>query len=281
MIPSAAELSNEDFIAIQQLVLARSGIALADSKKTMVSRRLRGRLKALGLSAFSEYRKRLDEDAAEVTACLNAISTNLTAFFRMNRHFELLQAELLPNLLRRNRDRRRLRIWSAGCSSGQEAYSIAMVVCEALERCPAWDARVLGTDLNSEAIELAREGIYREDALEGVSVERLHRFFYRGRGARKGWVRVGEALSRVTTFHVLNLMDGWPMRQRFDVIFCRNVIIYLEPDARASLIERFANVLEPEGYLILGHSESLYYNTNRFKWLGDTVFQLVAPEALS
>jgi len=183
------ELGDAEFETIRRLVGERTGIVLSDAKRDMVYGRLARRLRALGLRRFRDYLARLEAgDAEEMVAFTNALTTNLTAFFREPHHFEFLQQTLLPELLQQQRSSRRLRIWSAGCSTGEEPYSIAMVVRETVPE--DWDVKILATDLDSDVVRHARDGIYRAERVEGLSRERLRRWVRRGKGDKADWVRM-------------------------------------------------------------------------------------------
>ena len=268
------ELGDAEFETIRRLVGERTGIVLSDAKRDMVYGRLARRLRALGLRSFRDYLEHLQAgDDEEMVAFTNALTTNLTAFFREPHHFEYLQQTLLPALLQHKQGNRRLRIWSAGCSTGEEPYSIAMVVRETVPE--DWDVKILATDLDSDVVRHAREGIYRAERVEGLSRERLRRWVRRGRGDKAGLVRMAPALRQLITFKTLNLMEPWPMRGPFDFIFCRNVVIYFSKDTQRVLFDRFADLLPADGHLFIGHSESLHRVTDRFRLLGQTIYRKV------
>lgn len=250
-----------------------SGIELREGKQMMVYRRLAGRIESLGLRGFSEYLGRIDTDVAEREVCVNLLTTNLTSFFREPAHFTMLAQEVLPERIAANAERRRLRIWSAGCATGEEPWSLAMVVAETLPDLAHWDVRILATDINSNALEVARTGSYSLRAVEGVSTERLHRWFLRGRGDNEGWVTVRPELRRLVTFKPLNLIEPWPMRGPLDVIFFRNVSIYFDRQTGRDVQERMHDLLAPGGYLMVGHSEVLLDLSGATEWLGNTTYR--------
>lgn len=264
--------TEKDFRRLQALVREHTGIALSDAKRELVYSRLARRLRLLNIDSFAGYCEMLEEgDTAELTRFVNAITTNLTAFFREPHHFEYLGGTLLPGLLNQSRFERRLRIWSAGCSTGEEPYSIAMTVKEAVKDVMRWDFRILATDIDSQVLATAAAGIYLEDRLQSLDRERLRRWFAKGINANAGKLRVKRELQDVIDFQQLNLMNAWANLGEFDVIFCRNVVIYFDQQTQRTLFERFAERLRPGGYLFLGHSESLNQFTDRFEAVGKTI----------
>lgn len=271
---SEFQLTDRDFNFIKQFIARQAGIELSDAKRNLVYSRLVRRLRALKLPTFSAYCSHLEEgDQTELEHCVNALTTNLTAFFREAHHFAFLERELLPTLIREKRDKE-LRVWSAGCSTGEEPYSLAMVLSECMPE--NWTVRVLATDLDSSVVATGAAGQYTMDRITGITDTRRKRWFLRGKGAHEGQVRVRPELRDMITFKRLNLQDPWPLRQKFDFIFCRNVVIYFNKDTQRVLFERFAEQLTPGGHLFIGHSETLYRVSDRFKLLGSTVYQRVS-----
>lgn len=265
--------TDKDFRCIQQLVSEHTGIALSDAKQDMVYSRLSRRVRALKLDNFRSYCQLISKEKndQELIEFVNSITTNLTSFFRENHHFEFLRNELLPQLLRDKQDSRRLRIWSAGCSSGEEPYSLAMV---ARESVPAdWDLRILATDLDSNVLARAASGIYDAERVEGLPRERLKRWFRKGVGNNAGKVRLVPELQSLISFKQLNLMKAWPVNGPLDIIFCRNVVIYFDKPTQRILFDRYADLLHENGHLFVGHSESLFKVSERFKLLGKTIYQ--------
>ena len=263
--------TERDFNLLRQVVNEHTGICLSEHKKEMLYSRLSRRLRTLNLNNFFSYYKLLKMDAGEeLLHFINAVTTNLTAFFREPHHFELLKKELLPQLLVKKLISRRLRIWSAGCASGEEAYSIAMVIKEVIPS--DWDVKILATDLDSVVLATAKQGIYDKEKISGVSLARLHRWFKKGTGTQTGWVQVLPELQKLISFKHLNLINRWPMHGHFDIIFCRNVVIYFDKTTQKILFERFANILDNEGCLFIGHSENLFQLSTRFRLLQQTVY---------
>jgi chemotaxis protein methyltransferase CheR len=265
--------TEQDFQRLRALVYEHTRIALSDAKRDMVYSRLAKRLRQLRLESFAQYCDRLDAgDATELGQLVNAITTNLTAFFREEHHFEALARTVLPRLMQKKAPSRRLRLWSAGCSTGEEPYSLAMVVLETLPSASGWDVKILATDIDTNALATASQGIYSAERVHGLAPQRLHRWFRKGTGAQAGLVRVVPALQEMVAFRQLNLNGHWPMQGPFDVIFCRNVVIYFDKVTQKVLFDRFANLLTAEGHLFVGHSESLYNVSNRFELLGKTMY---------
>jgi chemotaxis protein methyltransferase CheR len=268
------QLSQAEFERIRALVREHTGIALSDAKRQLVYGRLSRRLRALRLNSFSEYIKLLERgEPSELEEFTNAVTTNLTSFFREPHHFEYLGQEVLPEALRRNAGQRRMRIWCCAASTGEEPYSIAMVLREAREKLVGWDVKVLATDLDSNVLAHGRRGIYGPDRFSGMAPKRVNRFFAEGteRGERK--LSAVEELRTLITFKQLNLMHEWPMKGPFDAIFCRNVIIYFDKDTQRVLFERMAALQRPGDFLFLGHSESLYRVCDRYELIGRTIYR--------
>lgn len=267
-----------DFSFIRDLVMDRTGISLSDSKRDLVYGRLSRRLRALNLTQFREYCDLLQagNDDEEMTNFVNAITTNLTSFFREDYHFDFLGKTLLPNLMKQkiaaNADKR-IRIWSAGCSTGEEPYSIAMVVKEVLGRDRSWDVKILATDLDTKVLEHGSNGVYEQSRVEGLSKNRLQNWLRKGSGKNDGKVLVSPELRKLITFKQLNLMNEWPMSGPFDLIFCRNVVIYFNKPTQEVLFNRYADYLDDAGHLFLGHSETMFKKTTRFELIGKTVYQ--------
>lgn len=271
--------TEQDFTYLVQLAGTRAGISLSSSKRELVYGRLARRLRELGLKSFKQYCDRLKEgNEEELTQFINAITTNVTSFFRENHHFEFLEEKLFPDLIKKQNglNRPRLRIWSAGCSSGEEPYSISMVLQESIPDIKHWDAKILATDLDSKILNIASQGIYPIQRIETLSLERRKRWFSLGIGGNAGMGKVKSELKQMVTCRQLNLTENWPMQGLFDAIFCRNVTIYFDKPTRIMLLNRFANLLSNDGYLFVGHSESLFGLTDRFRAVGRTIHQKVS-----
>lgn len=266
--------TDADFKWLCKLATEHAGIVLTDAKRQMVYSRLVRRLRPLGLTRFDQYCQRLqDGDKAEFVEFINAITTNLTSFFREPHHFEHLKNTVLPQILRSRGDARRIRIWSAGCSTGEEPYSIAMVVAGAVPGLQAWDIRILATDLDTNVLATAASGVYPQERVSGLSPARIKRWFVKGRGANAGFVCVRPELKNMIRFRQLNLIRPWPVHGPFDLIFCRNVVIYFNKTTQAGLFDRFADVTASDGHLYIGHSETLYRVCDRYESLGQTIYR--------
>lgn len=266
--------TDKDFQRVRTMVLEHTGICLSEIKHDMVYSRLAKRIRALNLASFSEYLDLLnDATHEEMGNFVNAITTNLTSFFREPHHFEYLKNTLLPRLMQENADSRQIRIWSAGCSTGEEPYSLAITVKEAIPDRLGWDVRILATDLDTNVIAKGQSGIYTEERVNGLSKAVLKRWFARGKGPNAGSVRVSPELQEMIIFKQLNLMGSWPVRPGVDIIFCRNVVIYFDKETQKTLFDRYADTLKPDGSLFIGHSETLYKVTDRFNLLGKTIYQ--------
>jgi len=266
------DFTEADFRRVRSLIRARTGIELGAHKQSLVYGRLARRIRALRLSTFRDYLELVADDGTdEAGFFVNAITTNVTEFFRENHHFEYLAQTLLPAVWRRAETTgRRVRIWSAGCSTGEEPYSIAMILRENMPAGSSWNIKILATDLDTDVLAHAREGVYSHDRLGRVSQPRLERHFEPVEG---GALRARDALRSLITFNQLNLMEPWPMSGRFDVIFCRNVVIYFDDATKTNLVRRYREALLPNGHLFLGHSESLVSSDLGFEGCGKTIYR--------
>ena len=265
----------EDFQALRALVKSLTGIHLGEQKRELVYGRLTRRLRALRLRSFAEYRELLSQDERELTELCNAITTNLTSFFREPHHFQYLREQWFASLLGERAAGRRLRIWSSACSTGEEPYSIAMTVLESLPSPERWDVRILATDLDSEVLERARNGVYPAERLSGVSAERQARFFQEPRPARPGSRQITPEVAAMVTFKRLNLMEPLPMKGPLDVIFCRNVVIYFDKDTQRDLFARMSRLQRPGDLLFLGHSESLFKVSESYALIGKSIYRRI------
>lgn len=265
----------EDFQALRVLVKSLTGIHLSEQKRELVYGRLTRRLRALQLRTFAEYRERLQGDGQEMAELCNAITTNLTSFFREPHHFHYLREHVLAPLAADRRGEGRLRIWSAGCSTGEEPYSIAMTVLETLPDPGRWDVRILATDLDSEVLQRARRGIYPVERTANLSPERLQRFFSERQEAGGLTRQIKPEVAALVTFKQLNLIHALPMRGPLDAIFCRNVVIYFDKDTQRELFARIARLQRPGDLLFLGHSESLFKVCDNYGLIGKTIHRRI------
>jgi chemotaxis protein methyltransferase CheR len=267
------EFGNEDFEALRKLVKQITGINLSDQKRELVYGRLARRLRALQLQSFAQYRDVLAQDGGrEIVQFCNAITTNLTAFFREPHHFDYLREQVLAPMAN-SAVTRRLRIWSAGCSSGEEPYSLAMTILEALPDVRRWDVRILATDLDSDVLERGRRGVYAEERLKNLAAQRRSRFFLERRARDGLYYEAAPELKSLITFKQLNLMHPLPMRGPLDAVFCRNVVIYFDKDTQRELFARVAQLQSPGNLLFLGHSESLFKVSEQYALIGKTVYR--------
>jgi chemotaxis protein methyltransferase CheR len=257
------------------LVKSLTGINLSDQKRELVYGRLARRLRALQLRTFAEYRERLKADVQELAELCNAITTNLTSFFREPHHFQYLREHVLAPLAADPHGPRRLRIWSAGCSTGEEPYSIAMTVLEELPDPGRWDVRILATDLDSEVLARARRGVYPAERTGNLSPERLQRFFIERQEAGGLCRQIAPEVAALVTFKQLNLIHALPMKGPLNAVFCRNVVIYFDKDTQRELFARIARLQRPGHLLFLGHSESLFKVCDSYALIGKTIHRRV------
>ncbi|WDE03032.1 protein-glutamate O-methyltransferase CheR [Thalassomonas viridans] len=271
---SALTLNSQEFDFICRYVHERTGIVLGEGKREMVYRRFSRIIRDRGLASFSDYCRLLKANPEqEQTYFINAITTNLTSFFREQHHFDYLGQQELPALLAEN-GQKRLRIWSSACSTGEEPYSIAICLSEAMQgQLSRWDVKVLATDIDSNVLSKAQQGIYDRDKIADLPQEIKSKYFQKGTGSQTDKIRVAGSLSELITFKQLNLLHQWPMKGVFDVIFCRNVIIYFDKDTQQDLFARYYEYLKPGGLLMLGHSESLGEFQKYFDNIGRTIFR--------
>ncbi|HPI93632.1 MAG TPA: protein-glutamate O-methyltransferase [Deltaproteobacteria bacterium] len=270
-------ISDKEFQLFREIIYRETGIHMSDRKRNLVVARLSKRLRFLNLKNFSEYYQYLKEssDAGnEIINLINRVTTNKTDFFREKHHFEFLHDEVLPTLIevaRKGRERR-LRIWSAGCSSGEEPYSIAMTVSDALREERGWDIKILATDLDTEILSKAARGVYSSQQIAPVPVNYITKYLVR---TVEGY-EASKEIKNMITFRKLNLMDRlFPMKRSFDVIFCRNVMIYFNEETKSDLVQKFHLHLKDMGLMFIGHSESLMSMKHLFKFLKHTVYQKV------
>ncbi|WIJ25571.1 CheR family methyltransferase [Devosia sp. RR2S18] len=263
-------LSEREFSRIKNRVYRVAGISLSDAKRTLVISRLSKIVRSLGLASFDAYVDYLEHggSAADGQDFVNALTTNLTRFYREDHHFEHLRS-YVGGLIASKPRSTRLRIWSAGCSTGQEPYTIGLDLLAAFPELKRWDFKILATDIDTAVIAKAAGGIYPENELSGLSAERARPFQRLGNGT----IKVPEAVRELVSFKPLNLIGPWPMKGPFDAIFCRNVAIYFDKPTQGEVFGRFNALLAPEGFLYIGHSENLGSGGDGFRLVGKTIYQ--------
>ncbi|MBG5881641.1 CheR family methyltransferase [Providencia alcalifaciens] len=272
LVPQIEPLTDDEFGRVCRFIHKKSGIVLTMNKKNMVYNRLLKRLRDCNIDNFSDYLRMLEREPlnTEWQAFINALTTNLTAFFREPHHFATL-TDFLKS--RRNSN---INIWCSASSTGEEPYSIAMTVSDVLG-ANAVNAKVVASDIDTEVLEKAKQGIYRIEELKALTALQRQRYFMKGVGEYEGFARVKPALSNMIEFRYLNLTEGdWQLQHRFDAIFCRNVMIYFDKEMQIKLLERFAPLLKPDGLLFIGHSENISQLTKQFVINGQTVYSLAS-----
>jgi len=265
-------ITNDEFERFRALIYRESGISLSDGKRSLVVSRLSKRLRDLDLDTFQQYYGLVTGDAGqdEFTQLLDLISTNKTDFFREPKHFDFLREKILPELA----SARRVRIWSAASSSGEEPYSIAMTLYDGVQAPAQWNSHILASDLSTRVLAKALSGIYDAERVRDLPAETVKRHFLNGHGAATGKVKVKPHLSSMVAFRRINLMDErFPIKSSLDLIFCRNVMIYFDRPTQERLVARFHRYLKPGGYLFIGHSESLQWLDQPFKSIAPTIYK--------
>ncbi len=257
IVPGPFVLTQEDFRRISTILHETAGICLSDAKATLVYSRLAKRLRALGLESFRDYCALIsgEQGVDERQKMLAALTTNVTRFFREPHHFEHLKRAVIEKKAHAIRHGARLRIWSAACSDGQEPYSIAMTILSVLPEAPNLDVRVLATDIDPNMIAAGKAGVYSEDVMSAVPADMRKRWFAPTETSAGRGSRVGDELAELVTFRELNLIGSWPMKGKFDAIFCRNVVIYFQESTQNAIWSRFAPALTPDCRRYIGHSE--------------------------
>ncbi len=271
-------ITNREFSMLQELIHCTSGINLTPSKKSLLVSRLSIRLRELGIHSFAAYYQLLleDESGEEQIKLINRITTNETSFFREPRQFEYLEKTLIPLWQKEAIDGgrgKKIQIWSAGCSTGEEPYSIAMLLLKHFPPGESWRVEILATDISEKVLERAEEGLWDIDKSREIPESLAKRFMLKGRGAQQGKMKAGSEIKSVIRFRKLNLNDrNYPVRGPFDLIFCRNVLIYFDQKSSLRVIHSLLDHLAPSGHLLLGHAESLLGRTNRVRSAIPTVY---------
>ena len=268
----SAILTNTEFSQFQALIYEQVGIALQGDKKTLIVSRLGKRLRQLGLSSYQEYidHVRGKSGKEELTNLLDLVSTNKTDFFREPVHFDFLREQILPTL----QQTRQIRIWSSASSSGEEPYSIAMTLYDAVPNPAQWDFKVLASDISTRVLAKAASGVYEEERVRSLAPELIRRHFLRGKDEQANKVKVKPQISQIVRYRRINLMDeSFPIRSPLDVVFCRNVMIYFDRPTQSRLVSKFYRYLKPGGYLFIGHSESLQWIEHPFHYVAPTIYR--------
>lgn len=264
----SAELSEEQFKKISRLVYRLCGIHLKDGKQAMVKARIMKRLRILHLSSFEEYLSYIEKEKGELGFLIDVITTNKTNFFREPEHFNFLRDEVLPEMTDR-----RLRFWTAACSSGEESFSLAILLNEKLPDKAFKDVKILATDISAKMLEKARRAVYAEDEIRMIPQPLLQKYFVKVHEGPPRAYQVKDDVRSMVRLARLNLMDSWPMKGLFNVIFCRNVMIYFDKPTQQRLINRLWDFLEPGGWLFVGHSEGLSAISHNFSYIRPAVYR--------
>ena len=256
---NALVMSDIDFKAISAIAYKEAGLVFLPEKASLVQSRINRRLRQLKIGSFSEYTAFVESEQglAERKVMISSLTTNVSNFFRESHHFDILREQVLPGLLSRARAGGRIRLWSAGCSTGQEPYSIAMTLLDIAPDAPSLDIKILATDIDPNVILTAKKGFYDERSIIDIDVPLREKYLEPAQNGRKVGFNVTETVRNIISFHELNLLSQWPISGMFDVIFCRNVVIYFDEDTQLSLWPRFEAATAPDGWLFVGHSERL------------------------
>ncbi|WP_070963775.1 CheR family methyltransferase [Vibrio sonorensis] len=264
------EFTDKDFKFVQWFLHKNVGIYLSDRKRTMVYGRVSRQIRRLGLQRFAEYREVIERDDEERISFINCLTTNKTQFFREYHHFEFMEKVMMKEW--KSQGLKSLRIWSAGCSTGEEPYSFI----SSLYHCGAFqwfdEIGIVASDLDTNVLNTAKDGVYSEEALDSIPNGYLKPCFVKGRGDRQGQIKVSGTLQKFIDFRQINLLDEWPFENEFDIISCRNVMIYFDKQTQEKLLSRFYQQLKPNGILFIGHSESVGACAPMFRHLGHTIY---------
>jgi chemotaxis protein methyltransferase CheR len=269
-VAGEARLSDADLSRIVRLVYERSGISLHSGKRALVLARLQKRLRRGGFTSFKAYLEHVERDrsGAEITTLLDAIATNHTSFFREPQHFDFLRKTVLPAFA----GGKAFKVWSAACSSGEEAVTIAITVLDAQDATPS-SVRLLATDLSTKALATASAGVYKMERVTSIPMDILRRHFQKGLGEQAGTARVAPHVRKLIEYRQLNFLDITDLNERFDVIFCRNVMIYFDREMQQRVVSLLERHLVPGGYIFISHSESLNGTTHGLRWVAPAVYQ--------
>lgn len=271
--------TDNHFKFLQKKAFELAGIDLADTKTEMIYSRISRLIREMDLHSFDEYCNYLKAFPEKAnTKFINTITTNLTSFFREMHHFSYLTETVFPHILTKKSIDKKIRIWSAGCSTGEEPYSLSFVARDFFQGKDGWDVKILATDIDKDALAVAKKGIYSSDIVAKLPPEQINRYFkcINSNSQNEKQYEVKNFYRDIITFNHLNLHDNdWPMRFAFDVIFCRNVIIYFTREMQIALIEKFVKLIQLKGYLMLGHSESIPPTLSNLKPIGKTIYQRI------
>ena len=278
--PLRPVMSEKDFRRFRNFIYDRCGINLGPKKKLMLTGRLSKRLRDLGITSFGDYFDYVTSSggqAEELIRMIDVVTTNKTDFFREPKHFDFLKNRALPLLLQSGRatSHKRFNIWSAGCSSGEEPYTLAMVLSEFTQAIGNGGFSILATDISTRVLDIAQKAIYPESSVEPVPIQLKQKYLMKGKGSQAGYCRIVPELRRCIQFHHLNLIEGrnFGLMTKMDIIFCRNVIIYFDRNTQIRLFEKFYNQLKPGGFLFIGHSETLHGINDQFLPVGVAVYK--------
>lgn len=275
-------IGDPEFNYLRDIIYQKTGISLADHKKIMLQSRLNIRLRNLHLTSFKDYVQKLKSDKVffenEILEIINRITTNKTDFFRENHHFDYLKKTFLPALEERQKNlpRKKLRIWSSACSTGEEPYSIAITVQEYFAGKTGWDIRIYASDIDTNVLAIAEKGVYKRDKITPVPPDLLKKYFTEklGKTVDESEFTVKPTLRSMIQFQKINLLDAsYPIHEKLDIIFCRNVIIYFDKPTQKKLFAQMENLLDDNGLLVIGHSETLFGISETFKFIGHTIYQ--------
>jgi chemotaxis protein methyltransferase CheR len=270
------EFTEADFIKISRLVYEQCGINLHEGKKELVKARLGKRIRKGNFCSFRDYFDFVinDQSGEEMIQLLDSISTNFTHFFRENQHFEYLKNTFIPSLkTRTGKNPKKLRVWSAGCSTGEEPYTIAITLLESLPPGSGWDLKILATDLSTKVLASAKTGVYLKEKIQSLSSDLVKKYFLRGEKQWQNYVKIKPLVKSMVTFQRLNFMEAFSFNEPFDCIFCRNVMIYFDKETRTHLVNRFYEHLETGGAFFIGHSESLSGIEHPFQYVKPATYK--------
>jgi len=275
LINSMPQITNQEFEIFRKIIYDECGIKLTEVKKALVQARLMKRLRKLNISGYMEYHTYLmDHYDDELINLINAITTNKTDFFREPKHFDFLNEVVFPQFEREGK--KKIRIWSAGCSTGEEPYSLAITIAEYYQNKSLPDIKILSTDIDTNVLQQGEDGNYSVDVLSNVDRKIVKKYFLKGTGSNEDFFSANENIKRFVFFRRLNLLDdAFPMKGEFDVIFCRNVVIYFDKQTRQNLFVKFHKYLNCKGCFFAGHSETLTGINDKFRLIGNTIYRKI------